>query len=538
MEQRGHLVPSEQRRLSFRRFGVVAHVEDDGQLVVAPALLGKTVHPGTAALGGTTEVVAIEERFLLAILVEHLKHFHVGMIGRDVGTLLERKSIGTVGCIEHTIYQNTIHVEVRLDFIVADVQLLVLHLCRIVETVVGLQLEVRTGRLSGKFLDGLGLGISLRLVLRDQAFQESIHILRRLRHGVLQGVGSIVGIAHQLSLLCTQLGNLADDVVGVKLTGAVRTMNGSLIDLTAQVAVVETGQKGLLRGIDDDDGVWRLAATALGIFLALLYVCLVQSRKLLLAVHPHHGIISGVENQVAPFLLQVRDAQVDFLHAFLLFVRQQRALAHELLVGFLQQFLVLALQRVMIAVVHLTDTLEERHIERNLVLQFGQLGHHLLLNLTQFRSLVSLRKCKEHTTHAVKHASALLIGYDSVLESSRIGIVHNLGNLVTRLLDGTLKGRQIVGGFNLAEIRCSVGQRAFLQQWVLLLCVLTTTYSKSQCCRNRNGHNNVLDFHKYDRYLVVIVSMAPPCSNVFVHSAHKNTQKNAIVYHYDVILFE
>ena len=315
-------------------------------------------------------------------------------------------------------------------------------------------------------------------------------------------------------------------------------MNGSLIDLTAQVAVVETGQKGLLRGIDDDDGVWCLAATALCIFLALLYVGLVQSRKLLLAVHPHHGIISGVENQVAPFLLQVCDAQVDLLHALLLFVRQQRALAHELLVGLLQQFLVLALQRVMIAVVHLTDTLEERHIERNLVLQFGQLGHHLLLNLTQFRSLVSLSKCKEHTAHAVKHASAFLIGHDSVLESSRIGIVHNLGNLVTRLLDGTLKGRQIVGGFNLAEIRCSVGQRAFLQQRVLLLCVLATTYSKCQCCRDRNGHNNVLDFHKYDRYLVVIVSMAPPCSNVFVHSAYKNTQKNAIVYHYDVILFE
>ena len=125
------------------------------------------------------------------------------MIGWDVGTLLERKSIGTVGCIEHTIYQDTIHIEVRLDFIVADIQLLVLHLCRIVETVVRLQFEVRTSRLSGKFLDGLGLGISLRLVLRDQAFQESIHILRRLRHGVLQRVGSIVGIAHQLSLLCT-----------------------------------------------------------------------------------------------------------------------------------------------------------------------------------------------------------------------------------------------------------------------------------------------------------------------------------------------
>ena len=174
------------------------------------------------------------------------------------------------------------------------------------------------------------------------------------------------------------------------LAGAVGAVYRGFVHLTAQVAVVEAGQQRLLRGVGDDDSIGSLAATTLGIFLALLDVGIAEAGELLLAVHPHHGIVGGLQYLVAPLLLQVGDAQVDGLHALLLLGGQQRSLAHELLVGLLQKLLVLALERLMLAVVDLADALEERIVERNLVLQLSQHRFHLLLNLGKFWRLVGL----------------------------------------------------------------------------------------------------------------------------------------------------
>ena len=160
--------------------------------------------------------------------------------------------------------------------------------------------------------------------------------------------------------------------------------------------------------------------------------------------------------------MQVGDAQVDSLHALFLIVGQQSTLAHKLLVSLLQEFLVLALKRVMLTVIHLSDAFEERHVERDFVFQLRQHRQHLLLNLAQFGSLVSFGQCKEHTTHTVEQASTLLVSNDGVLEGGRIRTIDDFGNLVAALLNGLLEGRQVVRGLNLTEIRCSVGQRAFL----------------------------------------------------------------------------
>ena len=112
MEERGHLIPSEQRGLAFGCFRIVAHVEDDGQLVITVALLGKTIHPCAAALGRTAEVITIEERLRFVVFVEDLKDLHIWMIGRNVGALLESEPVGAIGCIEHTIDQDAVNVEI------------------------------------------------------------------------------------------------------------------------------------------------------------------------------------------------------------------------------------------------------------------------------------------------------------------------------------------------------------------------------------------------------------------------------------------
>ena len=138
MEHRGYLVPGEQRGLTLWGLGIIAYIKDNRQLLTLTTLFLKSIHPRTTAFGGTTEVIAIEERLLLAILVDDFKHAHVRMIGRNIGTLLESQAIHAMSGIEDTVYQYAVDIEVGLDLIVRNIQQLLLHLSRIVEAVVRL----------------------------------------------------------------------------------------------------------------------------------------------------------------------------------------------------------------------------------------------------------------------------------------------------------------------------------------------------------------------------------------------------------------
>ena len=90
-------------------------------------LLLEGIHPRSSALGGSTVVVAIEQGQGLAVLVDNLEHAHVRMIGRNVGALLEGESVDQIGCIEHTIDQHAVDIEIRLHLIVRDVEQGLLH---------------------------------------------------------------------------------------------------------------------------------------------------------------------------------------------------------------------------------------------------------------------------------------------------------------------------------------------------------------------------------------------------------------------------
>ena len=129
-----------------------------------------------------------------------------------------------MSCVEHTVHNHAVDVKVRFYFVVAQVQHLLLHLSRIVETVVRLQLEVGSHLLAGKLLDGLGLGLGLWCVLSNQLLQEVVHIVRVFSHRALQRVRGVVLITHQFGLLGTQLSNLHYQGEGVVLIRAVGTM--------------------------------------------------------------------------------------------------------------------------------------------------------------------------------------------------------------------------------------------------------------------------------------------------------------------------
>ena len=104
------------------------------------------------------------------------------MIGRDILTLTEAETIDTVSRIEDTVHEYGIKIEVRLHVIIRETILVLLHLCRIIETIVGLEAEVSTLRLLSILLDSLCLSLRLRFVSLNHLMQEGIDVIRILRH--------------------------------------------------------------------------------------------------------------------------------------------------------------------------------------------------------------------------------------------------------------------------------------------------------------------------------------------------------------------
>ena len=118
VEHRLSLIPSKERWLTFWSLSIVTYVEDERFLLTVATLLEEGTHPRTTTLCWTTEVITVEQRQLLAVSIHHVKHLHVFMIGRDILTLTEAKTIDTVSRIEDTIYEYGINIEVRLHVII------------------------------------------------------------------------------------------------------------------------------------------------------------------------------------------------------------------------------------------------------------------------------------------------------------------------------------------------------------------------------------------------------------------------------------
>ena len=463
VEHRRHLVPGEQRGLSLGSLGAVAYIIYNRQLAAIVALLGKLAHPGSAALRRTAVEVAVEEGQRLAILVDDLEHLHVGMIHGDVFPLFEREAVDAVGCIEHTVLLHAVGVEVGLHLVFRDVEQLLLHLGRIVEPVVGLQLEVAAHRAAGILLDGLRLGIGFRPVGLYQLAEEGIDVVARLGHRAFERVGGIVLIAHQGGLLGSELSYLYHHGEGVVAVGAVGTMDGSLVDAAAKVAVVKAGHDGLLRGVDDDDGVGSLSSPTLCVLLALCDVGLRESGQLLLRVDPHDSVVGGGRQQVAPLLLQVGDAHVDVFHAAHLLFREQGSGTHEALVDFFRQLAVFPFQRAQLVVVDILHAREQFFIKHQLVLQGCQQGHSLLLCFGYLGGLVGTRQGEEDVRDPSEQGSALVVGQDGVLERRPLLVVDDVGHLRALQVDSSFDGRNVVAGADLAEVGSPEGQRALHQ---------------------------------------------------------------------------
>ena len=111
-------------------------------------------------------------------------------------------------------------------------------------------------------------------------------------------------------------------------------------------------------------------------------------------------------------------------------------------------------------IVNIFDTLEEHLVEGNLVLEFGEQRHHLLLRLGNDGRLVGTRQSEEHIRDAIECYPTLLIRQDGVLEGGCLLTFYNLPDLLTLLLNSRLDGWQIVSLLDLAEVGCAKRQVA------------------------------------------------------------------------------
>ena len=98
-------------------------------------------------------------------------------------------------------------------------------------------------------------------------------------------------IAHDLAFFGSELRHLHDDGQCVVSSCAVAAMDGSLIDASSQIAVVEVGEDGLLRRVDDDDGIRSFGTTALCVFLALGDVSVAEAGEFLFVVDPDDSVV-------------------------------------------------------------------------------------------------------------------------------------------------------------------------------------------------------------------------------------------------------
>ena len=285
-------------------------------------------------------------------------------------------------------------------------------------------------------------------------------------------------------------------------------MDAGLIDLASQVTVAQTGENGLLCGIDDYDAVGSLGTTALGILLALGDVGIAQTVELLLAVDPYHSVVGRLGQEVAPLLLEVGDTRVNLLHALHLVGREHGARTHKAFIYHLGESLVFAGKALVLVVVYILDALEELLVERYLVVQVGEQGSHLLLGVGDDGRLVGTAESEEHIADILEQHTAVLVGEDGVGEGRFGLVVHYLLDVLTLLLDRRLDGRQVVGLLDACEVGRSKGQSALLEQRVLstgLVAVVTacTTgvlgicgdrHLQQSCCQS-DGNKSLVDFH-------------------------------------------
>ena len=142
MEQSAGIVEREQRRLARARLGEVHHIDDKRALVAVELLLrAQRRHPGAAALGGASEIVAEEYSHVAAAGVGHFERAYVRVPDRDILALLKIQSEQAV-CRRERRRDHVVEGQIGLELGVIEIAAHFAQLLGVVAPVPWRELEV------------------------------------------------------------------------------------------------------------------------------------------------------------------------------------------------------------------------------------------------------------------------------------------------------------------------------------------------------------------------------------------------------------
>ena len=178
------------------------------------------------------------------------------------------------------------------------------------------------------------------------------------------------------------------------------------------------------------------------------------------------GLVRNLEHEVVVLGQQVaaeadghaRQLLVNLLEPFLLGRVEQRAAAHEAVVGLLQQAALLGVKAELGApVIDRLDAGEELLVEQNPVVVGREQRQRLLLD--GLHPLVGLGAAEhlEDQPRLGQHLARVVVGQNHVLEGRLVVVLYDGGNLGIVQRHAPLEGRHEVLGADFIEGRCPVG---------------------------------------------------------------------------------
>ena len=235
VEQGAGIVGRQQRGLGSGALGEIADIDDERRdLAVELLLVAQRGHPGAGALGRPGEVVAVEQRLVLAVTAPDLPDPDVGMPERDILALGEGDAEQAGGAVEGGL-DHVVEHQIGLDRSVVEIGAALPQLFGVVtpiprgeREVAALLRDQRLHRVAvGKYPGACGL---------PDPLQEAANGLRRLGHGIFQPVGGVGRVAHDLRALLAQSEDLDHGGVIVVAVAIVAAGREGLEGFLAQVA--------------------------------------------------------------------------------------------------------------------------------------------------------------------------------------------------------------------------------------------------------------------------------------------------------------
>src|SRR5215472_789719 len=106
MEHRCDVVEAEQSGLSWRGFGKVGNVVNDGFRFEQLGLNCQNIHPGSPVLVVSFKVVAVKESQMRTILIKHFENTHVGLVYGKIMTFFKGDPVKFVSGVEDAVLED------------------------------------------------------------------------------------------------------------------------------------------------------------------------------------------------------------------------------------------------------------------------------------------------------------------------------------------------------------------------------------------------------------------------------------------------